>query len=135
MSYGSLCSSPDLCFIELTLDIIQDLGKVSPPSLLCHRHPLATVVDEEGNACTTVHALPSSSTTVASLAGTSPRRPYCMSLIHFHTFFPPNLPHCASSALLVNQAFFAALTACRASLLTLQKWCLPLLRPLPGHFK
>ena len=58
----------------------------------------------------------------------------CMSRMHCHTFFAPNLPCSASWALQRKQAFLAFLTALRASLLALANSSLTHGDPLLSHF-
>ena len=58
----------------------------------------------------------------------------CMSRMHCHTSFAPNLPCSASWALQRKQAFLAFLTALRASLLALANSFLTRGDPLLSHF-
>ena len=67
-----------------------------------------------------VRGLPSSSSIVTDLEGTSPLRLCCMSLMHRHTNLPPNLPFCASFALASYHWFLAPRTAWRQALLALR---------------
>ena len=67
-----------------------------------------------------VHGLPSSSSIVTDLEGTSPLRLCCMSLMHRHTNLPPNLPFCSSFALDSYHWFLAPRTAWRQALLALR---------------
>ena len=70
-----------------------------------------------------VQGLPFSSLTVADLEGTSPLRPYCISLMHFHTFFPPKRAFCASSAFARNHWFLPYYIIWRASPLACWNLC------------
>ena len=80
-----------------------------------------------------VQGCPSSSLMLPVLCGIGPLQACCMSRMALHTFFPQNLPTCASSAFLLNHVSLASLTALRASHQAFRNFRCSLIRPLSSH--